>query len=73
MKRQNESSQIKKEDYEKQMGGCGYGQCITTMDQNNGYLYDERASQEEISGRLIVRANRGVNRSPPNTTFSSDH
>eukprot|EP00551_Chaetoceros_affinis_P014489 CAMPEP_0203699202 /NCGR_PEP_ID=MMETSP0091-20130426/25469_1 /ASSEMBLY_ACC=CAM_ASM_001089 /TAXON_ID=426623 /ORGANISM="Chaetoceros affinis, Strain CCMP159" /LENGTH=67 /DNA_ID=CAMNT_0050571931 /DNA_START=36 /DNA_END=242 /DNA_ORIENTATION=+ len=52
-KRRNESSQIKREDYEKQLE--------ENMSANNGFLY-ERATKDQLYNRHIVRASRGRNR-----------
>jgi len=55
-KRQNEASQVKREDYEKK-----------EMDHQSGnrsgmLVHDDRASEEKLSGRVIVRAKRNKER-----------
>lgn len=58
-KRQNESSQIKREDYAKQTA-TDYDVRASFM--NSGLLHFERANEEQLNSRQIVRARRVVNR-----------
>lgn len=63
-KRQNDSSQIKKEEYERQTVG--------DYDVNEGALFN-RATEEQMSGRQFIRAKRSGNRIQVNAGIGFDH
>ena len=63
-KRRNESSQVKKEDYEKQSG--------ENVSVHSEFLH-MRASKDQLQRRHIIRANRGRNRNQVENYSAQDH